>query len=410
MRTSRLFKATVGLAMITAGTAIGLVVAELVLRTIGFSSLPQSIFFIADRYTGWSNRPGASGIWSWEGDASVSINNEGLRDVEHSVAKPPGTFRVAVLGDSFVAAFQVPRARDFCSVMERGLQGCAELGGRKPEVLNFGVNAYGTGQELLTLEHRVWQYSPDVVVLAYFPNDIFDDSDVLQKASPAGVGGPRPYFHYVGGQLVEDDSFLRTPAFEAALKESSDAGSAFGEGFHRWLWKSRVWQLVSRIRPAPQAAHPEEPLLLNAPPDDDWKNAWQVTEGLLSRFNQEVKFHGARFVLLVVTHSLQVYPGAEARRAMLQKAGVPDVFYVNRRLEALGQREGFTVVSLAEPMLRYADEHHEFFHGFRRTGMGIGHWNEQGHLMAGQSLVAAICKMLPESKTAAPPTAGAHAP
>jgi len=392
------------LAMITAGTVVGMAVAELALRVIGFSSLPAGIFFMADPYTGWSNRPGASGTWSWEGVAPVSINSRGLRDVERSIEKPPGTLRIAVLGDSFVAAFQVPQDSDFCSVIERTMRACGGLDGRKPEVLNFGVNAYGTGQELLTLEHRVWQCSPDVVVLAYFPNDVFDDSEVLQKKSPSGLGDPRPFFHYSSGQLVEDDSFLRTPRFQAALKETGDPDSAFGEGFHRWLWKLRLWQLISRLRPAPQARHPEEPLLLNAPADDDWKNAWQITEGLISRFNREVRSHGARFMLAIVTHSLQVYPGAEARGAMLQKAGVSDVFYVNRRLEALGQREGFPVVSLAEPMQQYADAHQVFFHGFPRTGLGIGHWNEQGHLMAGQSIAAAICAMLSGQRAQAPAT------
>ncbi|HTR60586.1 MAG TPA: SGNH/GDSL hydrolase family protein [Candidatus Binataceae bacterium] len=407
MRSSPLSRLLKRLILLGLGTLVGLIAAEIALRMAGPSNLPQGVFFIGDPYTGWTNRPGTSGVWIWEGNAPVTINSQGLRDREHAVPKPPGTLRIAVLGDSFAAAFQVSQSDDFCSVLERTLRSCQSLGGRTPEVINFGVNAYGTGQELIALEHRVWRYRPDIVVLAYYVNDVYDDSEALQEIYPDYVGGPRPYFRLSSDGLVEDDSRLRSPSFQAALKESGDPNAVFGEGFHRILWKSRLWRLISRFRSIQTSNRAEVYELLKSPSDQTWENAWKVTEALLSRFNQEVQAGGARFVLLVVSNSLQVYPGAEERNRLLQKAGVSDVFYLNRRLEALGKREGFPVVSLAEPMQQYADAHHVFFHGFPRTGMGTGHWNAQGHLMAGQSIASAICAML--SGTRPPVAAGVDA-
>ena len=39
--------------------------------------------------------------------------------------------------------------------------------GKQVEVINFGVSGYGTAQELLTLRQKVWDFSPDIVVLAF---------------------------------------------------------------------------------------------------------------------------------------------------------------------------------------------------------------------------------------------------
>ena len=394
MTRSRGFKLFAVICLGAAGVMVGLVAAEMALRIAGISALPQGIFFVPDAERGWAQRPGADGTWYFEGNAHVAINSQGLRDVEHPIEKPPGTLRIAVIGDSFAAAFQVSRENDFSSVLQHALASCPSLKGRRVEVINFGVNAYGTAQELITLERDVWRYAPDVVVLAYYPNDIYDDSRALQQVYPDYAGGPRPYFYYAGDKLVEDRSFAERQDFRRSLSKAADPDTAFGEGFHRLLWKFRLWQLLSRVRPHANMHRSEESWLLNPPPDDTWKGAWRVTEGLLCRFDEEVKAHGAKFLLVVVSHSLQVYPGAEAREALLKRNNVSDVFYLNRRLEALGARQGFPVLSLAEPMQHYADEHHAFLHGFSNTAMGIGHWNELGHLMAGQSIAGAVCDIL----------------
>ena len=49
------------------------------------------------------------------------------------------------------------------------------------EVMNFGVDGYGTAQEFFTLLEDVWQFSPDIVVLAFFPgNDVRNNSVILK--------------------------------------------------------------------------------------------------------------------------------------------------------------------------------------------------------------------------------------
>lgn len=59
------------------------------------------------RASGHRAAPGAAGWWRHEGEAFVRINRDGLRDRDHALTKPAGTFRIAVLGDSYAEARSV---------------------------------------------------------------------------------------------------------------------------------------------------------------------------------------------------------------------------------------------------------------------------------------------------------------
>ncbi len=91
-------------------------------------------------------------------------NSLGYRDREHSVAKPPGVYRIVVLGDSIAAGLHVERNEDiFPPILERLL----DDHGLHAEVINLAVSGYNTQQEVETLEEKGLQYHPDLVILAY---------------------------------------------------------------------------------------------------------------------------------------------------------------------------------------------------------------------------------------------------
>ena len=112
------------------GILVALVIGEIGLRVSG---LAKAAFYTYDRYRGWGLRPGAAGWNTREGDAWVSINREGFRGPETSIAKPPNTIRIAVLGDSFTEAQQVAEDKTFSAVIGRDLAQCPALGSRKVE-------------------------------------------------------------------------------------------------------------------------------------------------------------------------------------------------------------------------------------------------------------------------------------
>ena len=67
------------------------------------------------------------------------INSYGWRDKELSLKKPQNTYRIAVLGDSLVEAFQVESDRTFLALTEQQLNEEHKL---KVELMNFGHGGY----------------------------------------------------------------------------------------------------------------------------------------------------------------------------------------------------------------------------------------------------------------------------
>src|SRR6267378_4979100 len=93
------------LLLVLFGLLVGCLMSEIFLRVIGYS---YPIFYTTDYYRGFALRPGIEGHYQREGESYVRINSDGLRDREHSKAKPAKTIRIAVLGDSFTEAMHVP--------------------------------------------------------------------------------------------------------------------------------------------------------------------------------------------------------------------------------------------------------------------------------------------------------------
>jgi hypothetical protein len=305
--------------------------------------------------------------------------------------------------------------------MERRLQDCPALVGRKVEVINFGVSGYGTAQELLTLREKVWAYSPDLVLLAVTTNnDVSDNSRALKLTNEI------PYFTLDGDRLVLDNSFRDAPSFRLRDSALNRLGRwlrdhlRFVQAIHlaQVALKSRLdaWrdrraaaqkkneqaaanqpEGASAQNTQSEGAPTDEPgtanMIYREPQDDTWREAWRVTETLMATMNDEVRQHGARFFVVTVSNGIQVFPDAAARQRFAQKLGVPDLFYPERRFHALGEREGFPVYNLAPELQLYADEHKAFLHGFGQD-LGNGHWNEEGHRVAGEMLAQKLCEWL----------------
>jgi len=101
----------------------------------------------------------------------VSINSEGLRDREFSLEKPPGVYRVMVLGDSTTFGWGVKAEDTAAKFLERKLNANLPAGYNRAEVMNTGVGNYDTVQEVTYYETIGWKYHPDLVVLVFFIND-----------------------------------------------------------------------------------------------------------------------------------------------------------------------------------------------------------------------------------------------
>ena len=384
---------------------IGLVLIELTLMLLG---IEYPHFFYPDPHVQMKFRPGIKGYWLKEGGGYVSINSDGLRDREHNIRKPPNTLRIAILGDSFAAAMEVNQEEAFWAIMENELQSCINLQGRNIEVINFGIPGLSTTQELLVLRHRVWKYSPDVVLLAFFTNnDVAENSKDLAKYWPGDDYAP--YYGYQNGKLVLDDKLTKeeygklTPkedwpwwfSFSVWLKDNSRTFQLFRQ-FHKVLW---VWWFQTHERGVSAATKPgleSNPQIdiYREPTDRVWKDAWRVTEGVMLMMRDEISAKGSRFFVVVVSAPAQVYPDPETRKKFTKKLGVPNLFYPDRRLEKFCQKEGIPVLLLAPAFQEYATAHKVFLHGFQGN-LSTGHWNQSGHRLAGNMIARWLCGQLP---------------
>jgi hypothetical protein len=381
--------------LIFASLIFALVMCEAGLRLLGIG-YPD--FFDYDPYVGSHLRPGIHGYFLKEGGGYVSINSDGMRDREHALQHPPNTLRIAVLGDSFAEAMQVNQDETFWAIMARKLQGCPHLHGRRVEVLNFGQAGFGTAQELLALRHRVWKYSPDVVLLAFFTgNDVADNSPALMQFPY------NPYFTLGDGKLVLHDEQTRERWQEEQKKQS------FGGEFKRWRQDHfRIFQVLQQGEKALKAWWSQTPLVGKAgaaPPGSEpglsdsiyreptskvMIDAWKVTEALLVQMRDEVAARGAKFYVVVLSTGAQVDPDPAARAAFAKALGVPDLFYPDHRLEKFCHQEGIPILLLAPAFQQYATAHHVFLHGFK-DNPGGGHWNQKGHRLAGEMIAGWLC-------------------
>jgi hypothetical protein len=368
-----------------------LVVVEIGLQIAGFTYFNP---YKADSYLGFTLRPNAEGWWTREGHAYIKISSQGLRDYEHSLAKPADTIRIAILGDSFAEALQVPIEQTFWSVMQRQLQ--TEVpNGKKVEVINFGVSGFSTARELIMLRQRVWQFNPDVVLLLFTPgNDVKDNSRAL-----TGYAEPLPYFVLQNGSLVLDDSALQEREKHMLFRlQRSVVGDA-------WDWirvRSRVLGLIYTARESYFSRGERVRLdsergidgkVFRVPVDADWSGAWLVTEKLIVTMRNEVEAHGAKFLLVTGSNGIQVDPNEGVRDEYMKRLGVSSLFYPEDRLKALGDREKIDVLNLAPLFLEVAKRNQIQLHGFGDS-KGRGHWNEDGHKLAAELISARLRQRL----------------
>lgn len=164
-----------------------------------------------DPVLGYSPMPNKHVTKKGEGLGQAQYNKYGLPEPERALIKPEGTYRIAVLGDSFVEALQVERKENFCYLLEEYLN--EKNPGKHFEVMNFGVAGYSLGQMYLRLKNLALQFNPDMVILA-----VRGDTTFVLRPSPAiDLIGARPSFFLDGNNgLIVDytvhKEWLRTKA------------------------------------------------------------------------------------------------------------------------------------------------------------------------------------------------------
>jgi hypothetical protein len=113
-------------------------------------------------------------------------NAHGFRDRTFSADKPPGVYRIAVVGDSFTYGNGLKPQQRYTNLLDEWLPD-------QFEVLNFGIPGNNTPQHLDTLRTSVLPMNPDFVLLQWFVNDV-EGHDLSGRPRTAPVI-PMPGLH-----------------------------------------------------------------------------------------------------------------------------------------------------------------------------------------------------------------------
>ena len=377
----------VALALLALGVALFL--AELMVRLTGFS---YTVYVWTDPVRGMAHIPGAKSVRQSNGRPWVEINSDGWRGPEVPLAAAPGTFRIALLGDSYIEAFEVPFEKTVGELLEGRL---SALRGTPVEVLNFGPGGYGTTQELLTLQHEVWKYSPDLVLLAVTTgNDISDNSRRLKGIDYV------PYHVFQGDRLVLDTSFRQSEGYRSR--------ALWTQRLLVLIQHSRLAQLVNRVRRASRRTGqrqanrtPGEEVGMRdevhlPPATSEWEEAWRVTEALIRQMRDECRARGTPLAMVTLTRGIQVTPVPADKERFLRALGARDLYYAERRLAALGRQEGIPVFNLAPIMAEQAIRDRVYYHA-HQDSLGVGHWSEAGHRAAADLIAGWLPTAFPDS-------------
>ncbi len=217
-------------------------------------------------------------LYRLEPDLPGVTNSHGFRDLERPRAKPAGSYRIAVVGDSVAMQMSIPFDELWVRRLEPLLAGAVP--DRRVELLNFGVTGYGTGQQLALLESEVPAFEPDALLWQYHHNDAADP--VLDGAN----GGLGLYYHRPASHLA---SFLgrrwRHLAWRRAARRQGFDQLTGDLARQLFWWRRTGEQLESLQRVARRQALPVLLFVLPAWPADD---RWEVYDGANGELHRRI--------------------------------------------------------------------------------------------------------------------------
>jgi hypothetical protein len=133
------------------------------------------------------------GYFGVGGEVRGSINALGYRGAERPRARSEGVLRIAALGDSFTLGIGVRDEDTLPARLEARLRGV--------EVLNFGVSASDTPEQVRYLESYVAGFRPDLVLIVFFLNDAERAATMEFLTRPRALVGLREHSFLLNGTL-----------------------------------------------------------------------------------------------------------------------------------------------------------------------------------------------------------------
>lgn len=299
----------------------------------------------------------------FEIEAPFRVNEAGWNSGHKQyLAKSDSVRRIAVIGDSYVEAFQVSYKSSFAERLQ------AELGD-KSEVYRFGISGAPLSQYLWMLEHEVLQYSPDVVVVNMVHNDFRESWSsqggeysssfmklLISEDESVRELSPQPY---KPGKL----SFIRQMAWYrfTAFRFQASPGALIRSLFDR---ENEAIANVSRI-------DLKQNRVTNA----------SVTDHVFSRIKSSASLHGFKVVLLM--------DGVrELVEGKISESAAIEALWLNQMVTQKARKYDLNLIDL-HPVFTENYRVHQSTFQFKSDA----HWNRQAHELVAKVLSDAVSKL-----------------
>jgi hypothetical protein len=232
-------------------------------------------------------------------------------------------------------------------------------------------------------------------VLAFLTGNDFRNNSRALKASD------RPYFDRDGESLRLDESYAESARFRRWTGWQGDL-------WYGLLRHSRFLQSIRQARRQIKAILDargtkaaveggqlglDDEIYLDTN-DPAWQSAWQTTEDVIRLMRDEVHASGSQFMLMTLSNGIQVNPDRSERDAYAARIGSNDLFLPDRRLSEFAASEQIPSLMMAPILRRWAEANETCVQGFQEPWLCQGHWNVDGHRVAGQELAQALCDQI----------------
>ncbi|MCB0224486.1 MAG: SGNH/GDSL hydrolase family protein [Anaerolineae bacterium] len=293
--------------------SFGAVIAALLVLEIGLHWLIRPDTTRYSAVTGWRGRANEFKLLDTDGyEHPFQLNSLGMHDTEHPLAKPPNTYRILMLGDSFTEARQVTEPQTSHQILEDLLNASSQ--GEQYSVISAGVPAWGTGQQLLYYQSEGRLFQPDLVLLMFYIGNDLNDNIPVHSVTFDDVAYYSPYFPLCDGRL-DTQPWVYAPGLKPAVSTCSPFQKILAENLHRLYLNSRIYMLLSPLFNRWQSYHFNKDLPnihMYVPLDNETFRqqfprenetiayAWDVTFETIKRLQQEVEADDAELAVVLI--------------------------------------------------------------------------------------------------------------
>jgi hypothetical protein len=362
--------------MVELATNAGLVVASLVFFALLFELVIFRFVLLPTDLprNAWVDglvrfQPGETGVWRIGDEiaARFEVNGQGWNTGSGDyLVERSDTPRIAIAGDSYVAALQVHANASFAEKI-------AEVTGW--EAYRFGIPGGPMSQHLRIVERAVMDYAPDWVVVLIVHND-FDDTFLF---TPGRYTSSFLKLRIENGRVTEEiEPVPYAPDWRDTLRQLATVRYLY----YRWQLRNVVlgtpW-LHDALFEKPEEQTRYEANIDTARAIAHWPEIEAATDHVFRRLDEVVRSQGARLLVVMDGNRQAIYAGDDIA---LSTASA-----LNKLAADIASRHEIPFLDLHQAFAEDWD-----INGIRFEFARDTHWNEHAHAIAAKSIRNFIAK------------------